>query len=68
MQPQELITTATTLGALIGGLIAGMLSDYIGRKPVLAVADIIFIAGAIGQAVSHAVWPMVNTLLTPVHL
>ena len=37
-----------------------MLSDYIGRKPVLAVADIIFIAGAIGQAVSHAVWPMVN--------
>ncbi|KAH9934169.1 general substrate transporter [Fomitopsis serialis] len=39
---KELITTATTLGALIGGLIAGMLSDYIGRKPVLAVADIIF--------------------------
>ena len=37
-----------------------MLSDYIGRKPVLAVADIIFIAGAIGQAVSHAVWPMVT--------
>ncbi|TFY62941.1 hypothetical protein EVJ58_g3541 [Rhodofomes roseus] len=57
---KELITTATTLGALIGGLIAGMLSDYIGRKPVLAVADVIFIAGAIGQAVSHAVWPMVG--------
>ncbi|EPS93747.1 hypothetical protein FOMPIDRAFT_1026440 [Fomitopsis schrenkii] len=57
---KELITTATTLGALIGGLIAGMLSDYTGRKPVLAVADIIFIAGAIGQAVSHAVWPMIG--------
>lgn len=42
-----------------------MLSDYIGRKPVLAVADIIFIAGAIGQAVSHAVWPMVNTPSLP---
>ncbi|KZT65007.1 general substrate transporter [Daedalea quercina L-15889] len=57
---KELITTATTLGALIGGLIAGMLSDYVGRKPVLAAADIIFIAGAIGQAVCHAVWPMIG--------
>ncbi|KZT00707.1 general substrate transporter [Laetiporus sulphureus 93-53] len=57
---KELITSATTLGALIGGLIAGMLSDFLGRRPVLAAADIIFIAGAIGQAVSHAVWPMIG--------
>ncbi|THH00255.1 hypothetical protein EW026_g2249 [Hermanssonia centrifuga] len=48
---KELITSATTLGALLGGLIAGALSDYVGRKPVLAIADIIFIGGAIGQAI-----------------
>ncbi|GJE86376.1 Myo-inositol transporter [Phanerochaete sordida] len=57
---KELITSATTLGALIGGLVAGMLSDYVGRKPVLAVSDVIFIGGAIGQAVCHAVWPMIG--------
>lgn len=39
---------------------AGMLSDFVGRKLVLAIADVIFIGGAIGQAVSHTVWPMVS--------
>lgn len=58
---QELITSSTTLGALFGGLIAGVLSDFIGRKPVLGVADVIFIGGAVGQAVCHTVSAMVNT-------
>jgi len=62
MHQQELITSATTLGALIGGLIAGVLSDWTGRKIVLAIADVIFIAGAVGQAVSHTVWSMVGGL------
>ncbi|KAI5822485.1 hypothetical protein K523DRAFT_256877, partial [Schizophyllum commune Tattone D] len=44
------ISSATTLGALLGGLCAGILSDWIGRKPVVGIADVIFIAGAIGQA------------------
>ena len=59
---QEFITSATTLGALIGGLVAGMLSDFVGRKLVLAIADIVFIGGAIGQAVCHTVWSMVSLL------
>ena len=49
---QELITSATTFGALIGGLVAGALSDSIGRRPVIAIANVLFIFGALIQAVS----------------
>ncbi|KIJ31803.1 hypothetical protein M422DRAFT_61621 [Sphaerobolus stellatus SS14] len=58
---QELITSATTLGALFGGLVAGMLSDYSGRKPVLGIADIIFISGALTQTVCHTVSVMIGS-------
>ncbi|KAG8745362.1 myo-inositol transporter [Ceratobasidium sp. 414] len=57
---KELITSSTTLGALLGGLAAGIVSDFIGRKPVLAVANVIFIAGAIAQAVCHTVSAMIG--------
>ncbi|KAG6847251.1 hypothetical protein H0H93_009272 [Arthromyces matolae] len=57
---KEFITSATTLGALLGGLAAGVLSDWTGRRLVLGIADIIFIGGAIGQAVCHTVWSMIG--------
>ncbi|KAK1226378.1 hypothetical protein PQX77_010649 [Marasmius sp. AFHP31] len=57
---KEFITSATTLGALLGGLTAGVLSDWTGRKPVLGIADIVFIGGAIAQAVCHDVWSMIG--------
>ncbi|KZS86814.1 general substrate transporter [Sistotremastrum niveocremeum HHB9708] len=56
---KELITSATTLGALIGSLISGILSDYSGRKPVISLADLIFIFGAIAQSLSHTVRAMI---------
>ena len=56
----ELITSATTFGALLGGLVAGAMSDWTGRRLVLGIADVIFISGAIGQAVCRAVWDMVS--------
>lgn len=57
---KEFITSATTLGALLGSLAAGILSDWTGRKPVLGMADVIFIGGAIAQAVCHEVWSMIG--------
>ena len=59
---QEFITSATTLGALLGGLAAGVISDWTGRRLILGIADIIFMSGAIGQAVCHDVWSMVGVL------
>lgn len=56
---KELITSATTCGALLGGLVAGAASDYTGRKGVLAFANIVFVLGAGLQAACHTVRSMV---------
>ncbi|GJJ11794.1 hypothetical protein Clacol_006032 [Clathrus columnatus] len=56
---EELITSSTTLGALIGSLAAGASSDYTGRRPSLLISDVLFIAGAIIQSVSHNVGTMI---------
>ncbi|KIK91161.1 hypothetical protein PAXRUDRAFT_150108 [Paxillus rubicundulus Ve08.2h10] len=57
---KEFITSATTLGALLGGLVAGAMSDWTGRRPILGIADLLFIGGALGQAVCHTVWSMIG--------
>ncbi|CUS07012.1 unnamed protein product [Tuber aestivum] len=58
-QQKEFITAATSLGALIFSAFSGALADQIGRKWVIAIADIVFIVGAVIQAVSKSVWVMV---------
>lgn len=47
---KSLITSCTSLGALIASPVAGLLADRIGRKPIILIADVLFIAGALCQA------------------
>lgn len=58
-QQKEFITAATSLGALLASIVSGALADQIGRKWVAAIADLVFIVGAVIQAVSGSVWLMV---------
>ncbi|WVO16429.1 hypothetical protein L204_104105 [Cryptococcus depauperatus] len=56
---KEMITSATTLSALLGGLAAGYMSDYTGRRLVIVFANIAFICGSLCQAVCHTVSTMI---------
>ncbi|CAN6613307.1 myo-inositol transporter 1 [Trichomonascus vanleenenianus] len=55
---KQLITSITSGAAFFGAIIAGMLIDRIGRRPVLGVGAIIFTAGAIIQALSWSLAQM----------
>ncbi|KAI7890542.1 general substrate transporter [Mucor mucedo] len=44
---KELVVGATTFGAIFGGFGAGILSDRFGRKILVIVSSVIFIAGAL---------------------
>ncbi|KAK7204812.1 Myo-inositol transporter [Myxozyma melibiosi] len=56
---ESFITSATSLGALLGGIIAGSLADVLGRKWVTLGANTLFIIGAAIQTASHTVWTMI---------
>ncbi|KAK9465373.1 hypothetical protein V1512DRAFT_266178 [Lipomyces arxii] len=56
---KELITSGTSLGALLGGVIAGTLADVLGRKWVTIGANTLFVVGAALQTGSHTVWTMI---------
>ncbi|KAK9449601.1 general substrate transporter [Limtongia smithiae] len=57
---KEFITSATSLGALLGGIIAGTLADELGRKWVTLGANSLFVVGAAVQTSAHTVWVMVG--------
>lgn len=42
---QEIITAATTIGAIFGGAILGALADRLGRKMCLFIADVAYVQG-----------------------
>lgn len=57
---KSLITSCTSLFALIASPLAGILADKLGRKRVIAVADVLFVVGALWQAVTMSVWGMIG--------
>lgn len=56
---KELITSATSLGALIGAIGGGLLANLVGRRMVLLGSNVIFVVGTIIQLVSKTVWTMI---------
>jgi MFS transporter, SP family, solute carrier family 2 (myo-inositol transporter), member 13 len=56
---KSLITSCTSLFALIASPLGGVLADKWGRKIVILIADVLFIAGALWQALTSTVWGMI---------
>lgn len=56
---KELITSATSLGALITALFAGTFADLYGRKKSIMFSNFLFIIGAVLQVAANTVWQMI---------
>ncbi|WP_082357852.1 sugar porter family MFS transporter [Arthrobacter alpinus] len=55
------ITVAITLiGCAIGAWFAGQLADVWGRKPVMVLAALLFVASSIGSAYAFAIWDLMS--------
>ncbi len=61
MRPIEsgFMTAAVPLGALVGALLAGRLTERFGRRRVLMLAAALFAVGALSAAMIEAVWMLV---------
>ncbi|SCU81466.1 LAMI_0B06370g1_1 [Lachancea mirantina] len=55
---KEIITAATSLGALISSIVAGTAADIWGRKPCLMFSNVLFLIGTILQISAHSFWQM----------
>ena len=56
---KSLITSSTSLFALIASPLTGVLADHWGRKRVILLADALFVVGALWQALASTVWGMI---------
>lgn len=56
---KSLITSSTSLFALLVSPISGLLADGLGRKRIILLADALFVLGALWQAFSTTVWGMI---------
>lgn len=56
---KELITSATSLGALITALMAGTFADMFGRRKCIMFSNFLFVIGAILQIAAFSVWQMI---------
>ncbi|KAK8087074.1 general substrate transporter [Apiospora phragmitis] len=56
---KSIVTSCTSLLALVASPLSSVLADRIGRRPVILLADVLFAAGALGQAYAGTVGQMV---------
>lgn len=49
---KELVTSLLLVGAMVGALFAGRVSDRIGRRPTVLITAVVFIVGVLGAALS----------------
>ncbi|KAF2833551.1 general substrate transporter, partial [Ophiobolus disseminans] len=56
---KSLITSSTSFFALLASPLTGVLADTLGRRGILFIADVLFVAGALIQAFSTTVWGMI---------
>ncbi|ODV93365.1 hypothetical protein PACTADRAFT_35990 [Pachysolen tannophilus NRRL Y-2460] len=57
---KEIMTSATSLGALISSTIAGIIADLIGRRKVIMGSNLLFILGALLQCGAHSLTAMIS--------
>lgn len=55
---KEIITAATSLGALISSIFAGTAADIFGRKPCIMFSNVMFVVGTIIQISANKFWQM----------
>ncbi len=55
----SLITSCTSLFALLASPVASILADKLGRKKVILIADALFVIGAVWQALTASVAGMI---------
>ncbi|KAK8039285.1 Myo-inositol transporter 1 [Apiospora rasikravindrae] len=56
---KSIVTSCTSLVALVASPLSSVLADRFGRRPVILLADVLFAAGALGQAYAGTVGQMV---------
>lgn len=56
---ESLITSCTSLFALVASPFTGVLADKYGRRPVILAADTLFALGGIIQASTSQIWGMI---------
>lgn len=56
---KEFITSATSLGALLGAFAGGIFANLVGRKRVILGSNVFFVVGTIIQLAAKTVWTMI---------
>ncbi|HEX8607951.1 MAG TPA: MFS transporter, partial [Pedobacter sp.] len=51
----EWVTTTVLLGAVLGAVTSGKLSDYLGRKKMIIINAVIFAVGAVGCTYANSI-------------